>query len=100
MEMRLVAQPLISHLSRLKLKLMEAYTGGQRFLWYLDMSYCLAKKLKQRNEGCSSETEHSAIMVMALGSIPIPLGKQGFVGIQIKGSCFLGFSHIGSTRKA
>ena len=39
-------------------------------------------------------------MVRALGSIPMPIGKPGFHGIEVKGSGFLGFSHIGSARQA
>lgn len=60
----------------------------------------LGKELKQGNWGCSSETERSPRLVRALGSIPMPVGKPGFLGIEAKGSGFLGFSHIGSARQA
>lgn len=61
------------------------------------MSYCLV--MKQGNWGCRLETEHTPRMVKALGSIPIPMGKQGFVGSEAQSSYFLGFSHIGSARQ-
>lgn len=91
--------PQFSRLSCLELKVMEACTLGQMFLVCAHV-LPLGEELKQGNWGCSSETECSPRVVRAPGSIPMPIGKPGFLGIEVKVSGFLGFSHIGSAGQA
>ena len=91
--------PQFSRLPCLELEVIESCTPGQMFLVCAHV-LPLGKELKQGNWGCSSEMERSPRVVRAPGSIPMPIGKPGFFGTEVKGSGFLGFSHTGSAGQA